>query len=122
MADVIKFYGLPRVKVSGTEWGVLNRKDIASVKVYERISNDYYYYATTTTGEVYQIYVGITKTGLNCGKLIMDEFATCKEKISKDLMDSQAASKKLVATIECTPTMERSTYERIIEHRLMERR
>lgn len=124
MADVIKFYGVPRVKITGTEWGVINRKSIANVDIYEGVPSAYYYYAVLENGERYQIFVSITKSGQNVNKLVLDEFACSKEAMTDDLYEDQIKHKKLVCTISCTRGygMERNTYDAIIEGRLMERR
>lgn len=124
MADVIKFFGVPRVKITGTEWGIINRKSIATVDIYEGVPSAYYYYAVLENGERYQIFVSITKSGHNVSKLVLDEFASSKEAMDDDLYADQIKHKRLVCSITCTRGigMERPTYDAIIEGRLMERR
>jgi len=124
MADVIKFYGVPRVKITGSEWGVVNRKQIASMDIFESQPSQYYYYAVLNNGERYQIYVSITKSGHNVSKLVVDEFASSKENMSDELYEDQIKHKRLVCSITCSLAigMERETYDSIIEGRLLERR
>ena len=124
MADVIKFYGVPRVKITGTEWGVINRKNIATVDIYEGTPSAYYYYAVLENNERYQIFVSITMSGLNVNKLVLDEFACSQQAMSDDLYEDQIKRKRLVCTISCThgTGMERTTYVSIVEGRLLERR
>lgn len=124
MADIVKFFGVPRVKITGTEWGVVNRKQIASVNIFESQPEHYYYYAVLTNGERYQLYVSITRSGHNVNKLVLDEFASTKEPMCDELYENETKHKRLVCTITCSLAlgMERSTYDAIIENRLMERR